>query len=629
MSEWSIDRARRTYSVPHWGEGYFDIDAEGGIQVLPRGAEGSAFSLPKVVDEALASGCKLPLLLRFSDILGHRLGRLQAAFAHAMGELNYAGGYTAIYPIKVNQHYGVAGELAAHGGAGFGLEAGSKPELMAVLALSRPGGVVICNGYKDREYIRLALIGRRLGLETYIVVEKASELEHIIQESKALGVRPGLGVRMRLASLGAGKWQNSGGDKAKFGLSPRQLLDLVERLRGAGMLDCLELLHFHMGSQISNVRDFASGMREATRYFVEVSKLGANIRYMDVGGGLGVDYEGTRSRGSCSINYGLDQYASTIVQPLAEACVEHGLTPPRVMTESGRALTAHHAVLVANVSEVEPAPAGAVPEATADEPTVIRHLRETHAALDERPALELYHEAQHYQAEGQALYALGQIDLAQRATIDDLFYAIAQGVRARLDYAEKGHRAVLDELNERLVDKYFVNFSVFESIPDVWAIDQIFPIAPIHRLNERPERRGIIADLTCDSDGQVETYVDDGDLDTSLPLHVPRAGESYRLGIFMVGAYQDTLGDIHNLFGDTDAVNVRLTGAGHTIERSRRGDTADVMLDYVGYSLSDLRRRYGAMVSAAQLPADEALRLSAALETGLTGYTYLADEANG
>lgn len=629
MSEWSIDRARRTYSVPHWGEGYFDIDAEGGIQVLPRGSEGSAFSLPKVVDEALSSGCKLPLLLRFSDILGHRLGRLQAAFAHAMGELNYAGGYTAIYPIKVNQHYGVAGELAAHGGAGFGLEAGSKPELMAVLALSRPGGVVICNGYKDREYIRLALIGRRLGLETYIVVEKASELEHIIQESKALGVRPGLGVRMRLASLGAGKWQNSGGDKAKFGLSPRQLLDLVERLRGAGMLDCLELLHFHMGSQISNVRDFASGMREATRYFVEVSKLGANIRYMDVGGGLGVDYEGTRSRGSCSINYGLDQYASTIVQPLAEACVEHGLTPPRVMTESGRALTAHHAVLVANVSEVEPAPAGAVPAAAADEPTVIRHLRETHAALDERPALELYHEAQHYQAEGQALYALGQVDLAQRATIDDLFYAIAQGVRARLDYAEKGHRAVLDELNERLVDKYFVNFSVFESIPDVWAIDQIFPIAPIHRLNERPERRGIIADLTCDSDGQVETYVDDGDLDTSLPLHVPRAGESYRLGIFMVGAYQDTLGDIHNLFGDTDAVNVRLTGAGHTIERSRRGDTADVMLDYVGYSLSDLRRRYGAMVSAAQLPADEALRLSAALETGLTGYTYLADEANG
>jgi arginine decarboxylase len=629
MSEWSIDRARRTYSVPHWGEGYFDIDAEGGMQVLPRGAEGPAVSLPKVVDQALATGLKLPLLLRFSDILGHRLGRLQAAFARAMEELDYSGGYTAIYPIKVNQHYGVAGELAARGGPGFGLEAGSKPELMAVLALSQPGGVVVCNGYKDREYIRLALIGRRLGLETYIVVEKASELEHIIEESKALGVRPGLGVRMRLASLGAGKWQNSGGDKAKFGLSPRQLLDLVARLRDADMLDCLELLHFHMGSQISNVRDFASGMREATRYFVEVSKLGAPIRYMDVGGGLGVDYEGTRSRGSCSINYGLDQYASTIVQPLAEACAEHGLSPPKVMTESGRALTAHHALLVANVSEVEPAPAGSVPELMGEEPVVIRHLRETFAALGERPALELFHEAQHYQAEGQALYALGQLDLAQRAAIDDLFYAIAQGVRARLDYAEKGHRAVLDELNERLVDKYFVNFSVFESIPDVWAIDQIFPIAPIHRLHEAPTRRGVIADLTCDSDGQVETYVDDGDLDSSLPLHVPRAGESYRLGFFMVGAYQDTLGDIHNLFGDTDAVNVRLTGADYTLERSRRGDTADVMLDYVGYSLSDLRRRYGAMVAAAALPADEALRLSAALEAGLTGYTYLMDEANG
>ena len=629
MSEWSIDRARRTYAVPHWGEGYFDIDADGGIAVLPRGGEGPRIALPAVVDQALATGMKLPLLLRFSDVLGHRLGRLQAAFAHAMRELDYTGGYTAIYPIKVNQHYGVAGELAAHGGEGFGLEAGSKPELMAVLALSRPGGVVVCNGYKDREYIRLALIGRRLGLKTYIVVEKASELEHIIEESKALGVRPGLGVRMRLASLGAGKWQNSGGDKAKFGLSPRQLIDLIERLRGADMLDCLELLHFHMGSQISNVRDFAAGMREATRYFVEVSKLGAPIRYMDVGGGLGVDYEGTRSRGSCSINYGLEQYASTIVQPLAEACVEHGLTPPKVMTESGRALTAHHALLVANVSEVEPAPEGAVPPAAETEPAVIRHLRETHAALDERPALELYHEAQHYQAEGQALYALGPLQLDQRAAIDDLFYAIAHGVRARLDYAEKGHRAVLDELNERLVDKYFVNFSVFESIPDVWAIDQIFPIAPIHRLNEAPTRRGIIADLTCDSDGQVETYVDSGDLDSSLPLHAPRAGESYRLGIFMVGAYQDTLGDIHNLFGDTDAVNVRLTGNGYTLERSRRGDTADVMLDYVGYSLSDLRRRYGAMVAAADLPAEEALRLSAALEAGLTGYTYLADEANG
>ncbi|MBB5207782.1 biosynthetic arginine decarboxylase [Chiayiivirga flava] len=629
MTDWSLDRARRTYSIEHWGEGYFGIDDAGRIDVRPRGDTGPTIALPEVVDRALADGMKLPLLLRFSDILGDRLARLQGAFAKAMEELAYGGGYTAIYPIKVNQHLGVAGELAAHGGAGFGLEAGSKPELMAVLALSKPGGVVICNGYKDREYIRLALIGRRLGLETYIVIEKASELRLVIEEARALGVKPGLGVRMRLASLGAGKWQNSGGDKAKFGLSPRQLLDLVEELKRVGLADCLNLLHFHMGSQISNVRDIANGMREAVRYFVEVSGLGCNVKYLDVGGGLGVDYEGTRSRSFCSTNYGLEQYAFNIVQPLADACLEHQLPQPTVLTESGRAMTAHHAVLVANVSEVEAAPTGSVPAVDGDEPAAIRHLREIHAALDERPALELFQEAQHYQAEGLSLYAHGALTLAERAHLDDLFYAIAHGVRSRLSYDEKNHRPVLDELAERLVDKYFVNFSVFESVPDVWAIDQVFPIVPIARLNERPTQRGVIADLTCDSDGRIDTYVDDGDLDTSMALHVPRAGESYRLGIFMVGAYQDTLGDIHNLFGDTDAVNVRLTQSGYAFERSRRGDTSDVMLDYVGYDLAHLRATYAANVDAANLPADEAARLKAALEAGLTGYTYLADEPIG
>jgi arginine decarboxylase len=633
MSEWSIDRARRTYSIPHWGEGYFDVDAGGRIVVRPHGAGGPGIALPEAVDRALAGGMQLPLLLRFSDILGDRLRRLQGAFARAMADSDYTGGYTAIYPIKVNQHYGVAGELARQGGEGFGLEAGSKPELMAVLALAKPGSVVVCNGYKDREYIRLALIGRRLGLQTFIVIEKPSELAHVIAESKALGVTPGLGVRMRLASLGAGKWQNSGGDKAKFGLSPRQLADLIEQLRAAGLERSLELLHFHMGSQISNVRDIANGMREATRYFVEVSKLGCPIRYMDVGGGLGVDYEGTRSRSFCSINYGLDQYAANIVEPLAEACREHELTPPMVLTESGRALTAHHAVLVANVSEVERAPEGSVPPKDKgeddEEPNVIRHLRELHAELGERPALELFQEAQHHHAEGQALYALGQIGLTDRARSDDLFYAIAHGVRSRLSFEEKSHRAVLDELDERLVDKYFVNFSVFESVPDVWAIDQVFPIAPIARLAEEPTRRGVIADLTCDSDGRIDTYVDDGELDSSLPLHPLRDGESYRLGFFLVGAYQDTLGDIHNLFGDTDAVNVRLTDDGYTFERSRRGDTSDVMLDYVGYDLAKLRAAYQHKIDAAKLPADVAQLMQAALEKGLTGYTYLADESQG
>jgi arginine decarboxylase len=625
MAAWSPEQARKTYSVPHWSGGYYDVDA-GRVVVRPRGAGGPSIGLPEVVDAALAQGAKLPLLLRFPDILDDRLARLQAAFAQAQQEHGYTGGYTAVYPIKVNQHAGVAGVLASNGGEGFGLEAGSKPELMAVLALSRPGGLIVCNGYKDREYIRLALVGRKLGLETLIVVEKPSELPLILEEAEKLGVKPGIGVRMRLASISAGKWQNSGGSKAKFGLGPRQVLDLWKTLRDRGMGDCLQLLHFHMGSQISNVRDIANGMREAVRYFVELSQLGARVRWMDVGGGLGVDYDGTRSRSYNSINYGVGQYASTIVQPVAEACAANGLPQPRLVTECGRAMTAHHAVLVANVAEVEEAPEGRVPDVHDDEPAVIRRLREVHDELGRRPPVELFHEAQHHHAEGLSLYALGQLDLVHRARLDDLFNAIAHAVRARLDYAEKRHRALLDELNDRLVDKYFVNFSVFESIPDVWAIDQVFPILPISRLDERPERRGVIGDMTCDSDGKIDDYVVNEDVDSSLPLHSLRPGESYRLGIFLVGAYQEILGDIHNLFGDTDAFEVHLDGdGGFAMTQQRRGDTADVMLDYVGYDLDVLRATYRDMIGRAGLPADESARLADTLETGLTAYTYLED----
>lgn len=626
MTAWTPDRARKTYSIPHWSSGYFDVDDGGRMLVRPRGSGGPSVGLADVVDRALEQGVNLPVLVRFPDILGDRLAALQAAFAQAQADWDYTGGYTAVYPIKVNQHRGVAGTLAAHAGEGFGLEAGSKPELMAVLALSRPGGLVICNGYKDREYIRLALIGRKLGMNVFIVVEKPSELRLVMEESRALGVEPALGVRMRLATLGAGKWQNSGGDKAKFGLSPRQLLDLWKALRDSGMGDALRLLHFHMGSQISNVRDIARGMREATRYLVELSKLGARIEYFDVGGGLGIDYEGTRSRSYNSVNYGMAQYASNVVQPLAEACAEAGLAPPRIVTECGRAMTAHHAVLVANVSEVEEAPEGRIPDEHEDEPGVMRHLRVIHAEMEQRPAVELFHEAQHHHAEGLALYALGQLDLVHRARIDDLFYAIAHAVRARLTYHEKSHRPLLDELNERLVDKYFVNFSVFESMPDVWAIDQVFPIVPIERLDEAPTRRGTIADLTCDSDGKIDTYVENEDLDSSLPLHPLRPGERYRLGFFLVGAYQEILGDIHNLFGDTDAIEVKLDEqGGYAITQQRRGDTTDVMLDYVGYRIDDLRRIYRAKVGAADLSKQEAARLNEALEAGLTGYTYLDD----
>jgi len=623
---WTIADARHMWSIANWGEGYFDVGDDGALRVRPRREEGAEIALPDIVATAQSRGLRLPLLVRFSDILRDRLARLQAAFAKAMREWDYAGGYTAIYPIKVNQQKGVAGELASNGGEGFGLEAGSKPELMAVLALARPGSVVICNGYKDREYVRLALIGRKLGLEIYIVIEKPSELAHVLSEARALDVEPLLGVRMRLASLGAGKWQNTGGDKGKFGLTPRQLLDLLDGLKTAKLSHALKLLHFHMGSQMSNVRDIAGGMREAVRYVVELSKSGIAIEYVDVGGGLGIDYEGTRSRSDCSINYGLEQYAATIVQPLAEAVEEFGFKPPRVLTESGRALTAHHAVLVVNVSEVEEAPHGRIPRMREDEPLVLRHLREIHDEIDARPPTELYYEAQYRLSEGHSLYALGQLGLADRARLDDLYYAILNAVRPRLKADEPPHRQVLDELNQKLVDKYIVNFSVFESVPDVWAIDQVFPIVPIAGLDRRPDRRGVIADLTCDSDGRIDQYVDSDGVDVSLPLHALRTGEPYRLGIFLVGAYQETLGDIHNLFGDTDAVNVRITAeGGYEFAHVKRGDNADVMLDYVGYDLAALRASYRDKIRRAGLAGDEAARIEATLEAGLTAYTYLAE----
>ena len=628
---WNIDTARFVYSVAHWSDGYVDIDVQGRAVMRPRGDEGPAIALDDAIARARTMGLRLPLLLRFPDILLDRRGKLRAAFADAMRAHDYPGGYTALYPIKVNQQRAVAGTLAQGplspraAGTGFGLEAGSKPELLAVLGLAQPGSLVVCNGYKDAEYIRIALIGRKLGIDVVIVIEKPSELEHVIAEAKALDVEPKLGVRVRLASIGAGKWQNTGGDKSKFGLTPAQLLALVARLRDANLTHTMRLLHFHMGSQISNLRDIAAGMREAVRHFAELRAAGLPLDHVDVGGGLGVDYEGTRSRGECSINYDVEQYADAVVAPLASACAEWNIPPPHVLTESGRAMTAHHAVLVVNVSEVEPAPDGAPPPEAVGEAAVLRSLRGTLAALDRRPVREVWQDAQQYLHEGHALYAQGALDLAQRAKLDALFHAIALGVRARLKPDERSHREIIDALDVKLVDKYFCNFSVFESIPDVWAIDQIFPIMPLTRLDEKPTRRGTLADLTCDSDGRVDVYVESGDLDVSLPLHELRRGEPYRLGIFLVGAYQETLGDIHNLFGDTDAVNVRIEGDGFTLDGARRGDSADMLLDYVGYKPDDLRVAYRENLAAAGLQGEAGKRVEATLEAGLTGYTYLRE----
>lgn len=623
---WSVDQIRKTYSIPHWADGYFDVDDQGRVVVCPQRQAGRRLLLTDIVDAACASGARLPVLLRFPEILIDRLIQLKQAFAAAQQEYHYQGGYTAIYPIKVNQHYGVAGQLAAQLDEGLGLEAGSKPELMAVLALSRQGGTIVCNGYKDREYIHLALVGRKLGLNTIIVIEKPSELQTILQEAEKLNIQPSLGVRMRLASLGAGKWQNSGGDKAKFGLSPGQVLAMWNTLQQTSYAPCLNLIHFHMGSQISNLRDIANGMREATRYFVELSRSGACIQYVDVGGGLGVDYEGTRSRSECSINYSIATYANRIMQPLAEACHTNQIAQPRVLTECGRAMTAHHAILVTNVVDVETAPQGCIPAIADQEPLVIRHLREIYDKLDERPAVELFYEAQHNYSEGLAAYILGQINLWYRAHLDDLFYAIAHQIRRRLSFDDRNHRDILDELNQRLVDKYFVNFSIFESMPDVWAINQIFPIMPIDQLEQLPTRQGIIADMTCDSDGVIKTYVQQENLSSTLPLHRVRNGQLYRIAFFLVGAYQEILGDIHNLFGDTDAVAVCTSDDGFRLTQQRLGDTTDALLDYIGYPLEDIRQRFEQLILSANLGEEQSQQLQQSLAAGLGSYPYLSGQ---
>jgi arginine decarboxylase len=620
---WTPDHARDLYNIEHWGEGYFGVNAEGHLTVRPR-RNGAEIDLFRLVGEVEASGLPLPVLLRFSDILHDRVDVLCDAFAGAMRDSGYTGRYTAVYPIKVNQQRSVVEEILRLGNGRVGLEAGSKPELMAVLGLAPDGGVIVCNGYKDRAYIRLALIGCKLGHRVYIVVEKPSELELVLREARELGVEPLIGLRVRLASVAGGKWQNTGGEKSKFGLSAAQVLAAIEQLRAAGRLDSLRMVHFHLGSQVANVRDIQRGMREAARYYAELRQLGAPLDCVDVGGGLGVDYEGTRSRSYCSMNYSVAEYALNIVRTLAEVCREYDLPQPDIISESGRALTAHHAVLVTAVIDHESAPDGAPARPAADAPAVLHDLWGAWENPRGRSPIECYHDAIHGLQEAQAQYTHGSLDVAQRAWAEQAYFAVCRKVLPQLDPNSRAHRELLDELREKLADKYFCNFSVFQSVPDVWAIDQIFPILPIHRLGEPPDTRISLCDLTCDSDGRIDQYVDRDGLDRTLPAHRLKAGERYLLGIFMVGAYQEILGDMHNLFGDTNAVNVELSPeGGWRLVGAEAGDRADELLRYVHLAPEDLLAAYRRKLAAAALPAAQAQACLQELEAGLTGYTYL------
>lgn len=601
---WSIEQSAQTYAINYWGEGYFAINQEGHVCVKPCFDKAIELDLYEIAQSLHDKHLSLPVLVRFTDILKDRVARLQSAFEKACLANHYRGRYTPVYPIKVNQQRQVVeGILAADN---IGLEAGSKPELLAIMALSKQG-VIICNGYKDRAYIRLALIGLKLGLQLYLVIEKPLELELIIEEAARLEVRPRLGVRVRLASISAGKWQNSGGEKSKFGLHAHEVLQLIKGLKSANLLDALQLMHFHMGSQIANIHDIKIALKEAGQYYVELHRLGAAIQIIDAGGGLGVDYDGSRSRRESSINYSLEEYAQNIVRNFAELCAERQLPQPDIITESGRALTAHHAVLITNVTDVE---------------SVYRDQYQSEIPHTQN-MVECYHDAQFALAEARARFAQDQLSIVGLAEAENDYAVLCQQIKSRLNPANRNEALILQELNEKLADKVFCNFSLFQSMPDIWGIDQIFPIMPIHRLAERPERRAVIQDLTCDSDGRIDWYIDGQNLEKTLPIHTIAADQAYLIGFFMVGAYQEILGDMHNLFGDTHSINIQLDDQGYHFYDFQEGEQVSDLLDYVHISSDDLRNAFKAKIAKSQLSIEQQQAYEAELLSGLMAYTYL------
>ncbi|MBY6109761.1 biosynthetic arginine decarboxylase [Halomonas sp. DP1Y21-3] len=629
----AVQRARRTWNIDQWGSGYFDVDEDGQALVRPLGEVEPGPSLPLrgLVDQIRQAGLRLPVLIRFTDILHDRVEQLCAAFDQAMGEENFESGYTAVYPIKVNQQRRVVEEILATNERGrdrVGLEAGSKPELLAVLALSGDGpSLIVCNGYKDREYIRLALMGEKLGHRVYLVVEKLSELPMILEEAERLGVTPRIGLRARLSSVGRGKWQDTGGEKSKFGLTAGQILTVVERLTEAGRLDSLQLVHFHLGSQIANIGDIQRGLRECARFYQYLRQLGAPVDTVDVGGGLGVDYEGTHSRNFCSINYSMLEYARNVVYAFNQVCAAEGLPQPHLISESGRALTAHHAVLITNVIGEESVDTAPPTERKSDDPEVEalwRTLDFLKREPEPRGLVEAWHDLIQDMGDLHDRFVLGAADLAARAEGESVYFAACAALRSQLDPRNRAHREILDELAEKLADKLFVNFSLFQSMPDVWGIKQIFPVLPLSGLDRRPSRRGVIQDITCDSDGRIDSYVDGQGVETTLPLPEWREDDERLLGFFMVGAYQEILGDLHNLFGDTDAVDASLDRDGRwRLTNLQWGDRVSDVLGYVNFNADVLRERLRVQLTRSNLDPREQRHFLDDLSEGLDGYTYL------
>ena len=634
---WTIESARALYNIEGWGIGFFDINEAGHVVVRPdREKTDRELDLFDLANDLEEQGVGLPLLLRFSDILRSRIESLNERFSQARAEFSYEGGYTTVYPIKVNQQRHVVEEIVEFGkGAGVGLECGSKPELQAVLGLAEhTDHMIVCNGYKDEEFMRLALMGQKLGHQVFIVLEQLSEVDVLLQVADELGVTPTAGVRIKLYSEGSGRWAKSGGEKSKFGLSTAQLVKLVDRLKKEGRLDILKLIHFHLGSQITDIRYIKAGLQEASRYYAELRGLGVDITHVDVGGGLGVDYDGSNSTSQASVNYSLQEYADDVIYTIAEACRQHELPMPHIISESGRALTAHHALLLLSVIDVESQSDNAVPELSDDHPTLLHEMAADFASLSKprvskKRVREVYHDATFDKERAQEFFNSGVFTLRDRAIAEQIYLSTI-AVVARIAQRDRDEYSdIIDDLEATMVDRYFCNFSLFQSLPDSWAIDQIFPIMPIHRLNEEPTRRGTIQDVTCDSDGKIEKFIGDRTSRPSLELHPFNDGDPYMIGIFLTGAYQEILGDLHNLFGDTNAVHIRLSQTkGYEVTDLVHGDTVTEVLAYVQFRASDLLATFRRKVAnATTLARQEANTFIAEYIAGLEGYTYLEGEA--
>ncbi|HCE4670134.1 TPA: arginine decarboxylase [Vibrio parahaemolyticus] len=629
-----LDRIRADYNVHYWSQGFYGIDDQGEVYVSPRSDRVHQIPFSAIVNELEAQQLNLPVLVRFPQIVHQRVHGICHAFNQAIEEYQYPNKYLLVYPIKVNQQREVVDEILASQAQletkQLGLEAGSKPELLAVLALAQQGSsVIVCNGYKDREYVRLALIGEKLGHKVFIVLEKLSELDLVLEEAKSLGVKPRLGLRIRLASQGAGKWQASGGEKSKFGLSASQVLSVIERLKREGSLDAMQLVHFHLGSQMANIRDVRNGVNESARFYCELRALGANIEYFDVGGGLAVDYDGTRSQSSNSMNYGLAEYARNIVNTVGDVCQQYEQPMPVIISESGRSLTAHHAVLISNVIGTETYQPEEVHELGVDAPLLLQNMWRNWENLqdgtDARALIEIYNDTQSDLAEVHSQFATGVLNLEQRAWAEQLSLRIYFELSRKMSTKNRFHRPILDELSERLADKFFVNFSLFQSLPDAWGIDQVFPVLPLSGLGDAEERRAVMLDITCDSDGAIDHYVDGQGIESTLPVPAWSKDKPYLMGFFLVGAYQEILGDMHNLFGDTHSAVVNVDEHGQfEISYINEGDSVEDMMRYVHIDVDAIRDNYKQLVSQ-RVEANEQAQILAELEQGLAGYTYLED----